>query len=149
MRIITEKDIAPHIEKNIIFFHRRRLKSLEDLKLKTVLKRKNPYLFRAKNIVTASELVKGILDAHLSSQEETIFGDFLEDLAIFICGHVYHGRKSAAEGIDLEFAKDGTLHIVAIKSGPNWGNSSQIKRMVDIRSQQHGIGIANAPCRGW
>ena len=144
MRIITEKDIAPHIEKNIISFHRRRLKSLEDLKLKTVLKRKNPYLFRAKNIVTASELVKGILDAHLSSQEETIFGGFLENLAIFICGHVYQGRKSAAEGIDLEFTKDGTLHIVAIKSGPNWGNSSQIKRMVDNFKKAKRILATNA-----
>jgi len=96
-----------------------------------VLKRKNPYLFKAKNVTTAGELVKGILDAHLSSQEETIFGGFLEGLAIFICGKVYAGRKSSAEGVDLEFTRDGTVYIVTIKSGPNWGNSSQIGRMVD------------------
>ncbi len=41
------------------------------------------------------------------------------------------GGLSIAEGIDLEMEKDGTLYIVAIKSGPVWGNSSQIARMCD------------------
>ena len=67
--------------------------------------------------------MKTILDAHLSSQEEGIFGGFLEELAVFICGRVYRGKKSSAEGIDLEFEKDGTSYLVSIKSGPNWGNS--------------------------
>ena len=64
--------IARYIEDNIPAFHHRRLESLGGLKLKNVLKRKNPYLFKAKNVNTAGELVKGILDAHLSSQEETM-----------------------------------------------------------------------------
>lgn len=128
---ITENEITKFIEQNIPSFHQRRLESLSGLKLNDVLKRKNPYLFKAKNINTASDLVKGILNAHLSSQEETIFGDFLESLAVFICGKVYGGRESAAEGIDLEFVKDGVLYIVSIKSGPNWGNSSQINKMKD------------------
>ena len=100
--------------------------SLSGLRLREVLKRKNPYLFKAKNLVTAAELVSGMLTACLSSQEETIFGAFLEGLAIFICARAYAGRKSAAEGIDLEFEKDAILYIVSLKSGPNWGNSSQI-----------------------
>ena len=128
---ITENEIRNYIEQTIPSFHSRRLESLSGLELKEVMKRKNPYLFKAKNINTASELVTGILDAHLSSQEETIFGDFLEGLAIFICGRVYGGRESSAEGIDLEFEKGGTLYIVSIKSGPNWGNSSQINKMKD------------------
>ena len=49
----------------------------------------------------------------------------MEKLAIFINQRVYGGRKSAAEGIDLEFDTNGTRYIVSIKSGPNWGNSSQ------------------------
>ncbi|MDQ6631628.1 MAG: cytosolic protein [Verrucomicrobiota bacterium] len=128
---ITENEIKNYIEENIPAFHQRRLASLAGLKLKEVLKRKNPYLFRAKNITTAAELVKGILDAHLSSQEETVFGGFLEGIAIFICAKVYGGHKSAAEGIDLELIKEGVVYIVTIKSGPNWGNSGQIGRMVD------------------
>jgi len=131
MGSVTEAEITKYIEENIPSFHLRRVGSLGGLRLKEVLKRKNPYLFKAKNVNTAADLVKGILDAHLSSQEETIFGDFLEGLAIFICGRVYGGRKSAAEGIDLEFEKEGIRYIVTIKSGPNWGNSSQINKMKD------------------
>jgi anthranilate/para-aminobenzoate synthase component II len=88
-------------------------------------------LFRAKNIVSGPELVRSFLDAYLSSQEEGIFGTFLEGLARFICERVYRGHKSSAEGIDLEFTKKGVTYIVSIKSGPNWGNASQIRRMID------------------
>lgn len=88
-------------------------------------------MFRAKNQTTAQDLVKTILDAHLSSQEEGIFGGFLEELAVFICSRVYGGRKSSSEGIDLEFSKNGINYIISIKSGPNWGNSRQIARMKD------------------
>lgn len=118
-------------EENIAQFHQKRLDNLRLLKLKTILKRKNPYLFKAKNLLTAGSLVETVLDAHLSSQEETLFGDFLEELAIYINAQVYGGKKSSSEGIDLEFDQDGIRYIVSIKSGPNWGNSSQIKKMQD------------------
>ncbi len=75
--------------------------------------------------------MKSILDAHLSSQEEGIFGGLLEELAIFICQRAYGGIKSSAEGIDLEFIDDGVRYIISVKSDPNWGNSSQIAKMKD------------------
>lgn len=131
MRQISLNEVAEFVEGNIGDFHRRRVENIQRINLTTILKRKNPYLFRAKNISTAQDLVKGLLDAHLSSQEEAIFGEFLERLAIFVCSRVFNGRKSAAEGIDLEFERNDTLYIVSIKSGPNWGNSSQVKRMVE------------------
>jgi hypothetical protein len=131
MKTITQQDLVAFIEKNIPDFHARRIASLQDLKLANVLRRKNPYLFKAKHITMADEFVRRVLDAHLSSQEETVFGDFLEQLAIFVCSHVFGGRKSSAEGVDLEFARDGNYYIVSIKSGPNWGNSSQIRKMKD------------------
>lgn len=81
--------------------------------------------------MTAQELIEGIVSAFISSSEEGIFGDWLEGLAIYINQKVYGGRKSATTGIDLEFDKANTRYIVSIKSGPNWGNSSQIKKMVD------------------
>lgn len=128
---LKKHDIIMYVEQNVGDFHAKRALSLSSLQLENVLLRKNPYLFKAKNFLTVQDLVKILLDAHLSSQEETIFGDFLEGLAIFVCNKVYGGRKSSAEGIDLEFEKDGTKYIVAIKSGPNWGNSGQIARMKD------------------
>lgn len=131
MKSITQQEIIEYVEDNIPEFHQNRLQKLKFLKLKDVLKRKNPYLFKVKNITTASEFIRIILDAFLSSQEESLFGGFLEEFAIFICGKVYGGRKSATEGIDLEIEKENTKYIVSIKSGPNWGNSSQIKKMED------------------
>lgn len=129
MPLPNPKDIRDYVAANISGFHQTRLLRLEDLKLKQILKRKNPYLFKAKNILTAEALVRVLLDAHLSSQEETLFGDFLEGLGIYINAKTFGGRKSNAEGIDLEFDRDGIRWLVSIKSGPNWGNSSQINKM--------------------
>ena len=129
MKKLNIQDVAQYVEKNIGTFHEKRIQSLDGLKLVNVLKRKNPYLFKAKYVLTADQIVRGIVDAHISSNEETIFGDWLEGLAIFINGKVFDGRKSGIPNIDLEFDNDGTRYIVTIKSGPNWGNSSQIKKM--------------------
>jgi hypothetical protein len=145
MKPLDLNDIVRFIEDNIGTFHAKRLDSLQNLKLRTILKRKNLYLFKAKNILTAQDIVKGLLDAHLSSQEETIFGEFLEQLAIFICGRVYGGRKSAAEGIDLEFERDNIKYVVTIKSGPHWGNSGQIKDMKANFKKAKMILHTNAP----
>ena len=88
------KEIGQYVQNNIGIFHNGRLESLKKLKLNDILKRKNPYLFKAKNILDAHDLVKILLDAYLSSQEETIFGNFLEGLAIFINEKAYNGWKS-------------------------------------------------------
>ena len=131
MKRITQQEITDYIETNIQDFYQRRLDRLQNLKLMDVLRRKNPYLFKTQNISVAPEFVKNLLDAHLSSQEETILDNFLEELAIFISAEVYGGQKSSAEGIDLEFEKDNIRYIVSIKSGPNWGNSSQVAKLRD------------------
>jgi len=149
MRQISENEIRSYVEKNIQSFHSRRLENLSKQTLNKLLSRKNPYLYKAKNLITAQDLVKSLLDAHLSSQEEGIFGDFLEGLAIFICSKTLGGWKSGIPGIDLEFERDETRYIVNIKSGPNWGNSSQIKKMKEefrqakrtIRTSGHAVRI--------
>ena len=124
-------DVGAYVKENVGSFHKGRLESLKRLRLNKILERKNPYLFKAKDILLAQDLVRILLDAYLSSQEETIFGNFLEGLAIFVNNIVYNGRKSSTQGIDLEFDKNKIRYIVAIKSGPNWGNSSQIRKMQD------------------
>ncbi len=130
MPAVGQDEITRYVEKHIPDFHSARLESLKRLELLKVLGRKNPYLFKAKGLTTPRELVKAVLDAFLSSQEETMIGGFLEGLAIFVARRAYgaHG-KSSATGIDLEFDKDGKRHLVAIKSGPVWGNSDQIAKM--------------------
>jgi hypothetical protein len=129
MKKLEQKVVTQYVENNIGTFHQKRIQSLDSLKLIKVLKRKNPYLYKAKYVLTAEQIVKGIVDAHISSNEETIFGDWLEGLAIFINEKVYSGRKSGIQNIDLEFDRENIRYIVNIKSGPNWGNSSQINKM--------------------
>ena len=116
------------VNEHIVAFHNKRIDILSKLTLQQLID-KNPYLFRAKNITKASELIEGTMSAFLSSSEEKLFGDFLEDLAIFIAGKTTNGHKSASQGIDLEFEKDGVYYIVSVKSGSNWGNSSQHKKL--------------------
>jgi hypothetical protein len=148
MNNLNLKDVTLYVEENIGTFHQKRIDSLNKLKLKTILKKKNPYLFKAKYLLTAEQIIKGLTDAFVSSNEETIFGDWLEGLAIFINAKVYDGRKSGITGIDLEFDKEGIRNILTIKSGPNWGNSSQISKMrADFKTAMKTLRTSNSKLR--
>lgn len=127
---ITIEEIQKFVENNIGRYHSKRLENLQTLDFLEIIKRKNPYLFKAKDL-NAPKLVKSLLDAHLSSQEESMFGDFLEELAIYINNKIYGGQKSSTDGIDLDFTRDGIRYLVAIKSGPNWANKSQKKKLIN------------------
>lgn len=117
-----------YVNENITRFHQTRIEGIRKLKLSNLIS-KNPYLFRAKNVQTASEFVELNLQAFLSSSEEKSFGGFLEDLAIFVAEKTCNGHKSSAQGIDLEFIDDNTHFLISIKSGPRWGNSSQMAQL--------------------
>lgn len=148
MNALDLERVKEYVNETIVGFHESRVQSLERLDLKRLLS-KNPYLFRAKNILTASELITDLLAAFLSSSEEKLFGDFLEDLAIFIATETCNGHKSAAEGVDLEFLNKGIHYVVSIKSGPRWGNSSQQRKLAEdlmkavqrIKQSQHGANV--------
>jgi hypothetical protein len=121
----TLQKIRQYVNENIDLFHDTRLVKIKGLRLNEVLKRKNPYLFKAKNINLASELVQSIVEATLYASEEGLFGKFLEGLAIFVSEVTSGGQKSGITGIDLELTRDGVRYLIAIKSGQNWGNASQ------------------------
>lgn len=130
MKKLNLREVTQYVEGNISSFHQKRLDYVQTkIVLNKILKQKNPYLFRAKNILTAQDLIKGFLDAFLQSQEETLFGQFIEGLAIYVCDKVYNAKKSELIGVDLEFEKAGCIYIVEIKAGWNWGNASQIKQL--------------------
>ncbi|MBU0510805.1 MAG: cytosolic protein [Chloroflexi bacterium] len=128
MNPLNLDEVNEFVNENIVDFHQQRLKSLETLTLNKLLK-KNPYLLKAKHVTTAIDFVDGFLDAFLSSSEEKLFGDFLEELALFVAGKTTGGHKSTAPGADLEFINREVYYIVSIKSGPNWGNSSQQNKL--------------------
>lgn len=106
-------------------FYRNLIANLDNVDLNKVLKRKNPYLYRAKGINNAAQIVEGILAAYVSSSEETIFGNvFFEPLAIAVSG----GQKAVTEGIDITVDKDNTLYAIAVKSGISVFNADSRKR---------------------
>lgn len=124
-------DIKAYVKDNIGTFHRDRIAKLQELKLLTLLSKKNPYLYKAMDLNTSSEVVNSLASAFMISAEETIFGNWLEGLAIFVAEKCYAGQKSTTEGIDLEMEKSGIRYIVSIKSGPNWSNSSSMAKLRD------------------
>lgn len=155
---VDQHEVTEFINEHIVEFHDARLNALKKVELKKILKKKNPYLFKAKNIQTCEELIRVLLDAFLSSQEETIFGEFLEKLAIFVCGKTRSGYKSGIPGVDLEIEEGNTRYIIAIKSGPKWSNKSSLSAMREdfkkakktLRTQQSGINVVaiNGCCYG-
>lgn len=125
------KKVELYVRENISQFHEARINKLKTLKLEDLLKKKNPYMYKAKNINAADTLVRSLASAFMSSAEETMFGDWLEGLAIFVASEVYGGRKSSADGIDLEMDKDGYHYVVSIKSGPKWSNSTSLRKQME------------------
>lgn len=125
---LDSKQLEKLIEENLNEFYRSRLEKLDSLKLKAVLRRKNPYLYRALNTEKASDIVEQILMAFLSSSDEAVFGDkFFEPIAKTVSG----GVVSPSEGVDVAVETDNRYSAYAVKSGPNPFNSSAKKRQND------------------
>ena len=100
-------------------------KTLDNIDVDKILKRKNPYLYRAKGISSAGQIVDGILAAYVSSSEETVFGNtFFEPIAIVVSG----GQKAVTEGVDITVDKNNTIYSIAVKSGTSVFNADSRKR---------------------
>jgi site-specific DNA-methyltransferase (cytosine-N4-specific) len=123
-RFLAESVVTPFYYERLMYLRCR-------MSLQDIISRKNPHLLKAKNIASPDELVRSSVDAFLSSQEETMFGNKLEMFAIYVSETLYGGFKSKLPSVDLEFERAGVYHIVGIKSGVNWGNSDQVNRMRD------------------
>ncbi|MBW4492693.1 MAG: hypothetical protein KME26_06305 [Oscillatoria princeps RMCB-10] len=114
------------IKQQLDVFYERRILTLSKLDLGKTLKRKNPYLFRALGIQKASEIVEQLLQAFMSASDESVFGTvFLEPIAKQICG----GITAGTSGLDVITETPEIYTVIQIKSGPNWGNSSQWKQL--------------------
>ena len=122
---MNQSELENLIRRSLDDFYQRRIKKLSELKLNTVLRKKNPYLLKAIGVQKASEIVEEILKAYMSSSDETIFGDaFFEPIAKMCSG----GIVSPSEGVDVAIETDTVYKAIAVKSGPSIFNSSQAKR---------------------
>ena len=121
-----EAEVVRAIAKALKTFYGTLIEKIDTLDIKKVIKRKNPYLYRAKAMESASEIVESVLSAFVTSSEETIFGNcFFEPIAIAVSG----GNKALAEGIDLMIQDDdsNTIYAIAVKSGPSVFNADSKK----------------------
>jgi hypothetical protein len=109
-------------------FYARRISALDGLNLEKVLSRKNPYLFRANGISNAPEMINQLLAAHISSSDEGIFGDeFFEPIFKFVTG----AQIAGARGVDFIIETGDSYQAIALKSGPNAFNSSQVDKQTE------------------
>lgn len=126
--MIDSEILRQLIAESLDEFYRRRTHRLGSLKLKHILLRKNPYLYKALGTRQAQEIVEGILQAYLSSSDEGLFGDaFFEPIARKVSG----GTVSPSEGVDIAIETEDRYIAIAVKSGPNPYNASQVKRQSD------------------
>ena len=126
---VDEKAVEEAIAHALEEFYTSLLAKIDNINIEDIMKRKNPYLYRAKAMQSASEIVESVLSATVSSSEETIFGNcFFEPLAIAASG----GNKALAEGVDIMVQNkdnnDDVIYAVAVKSGPSVFNADSKKR---------------------
>ena len=122
-----EQAVIEAIAKALETFYGTLIAKVDAINIIQIMKRKNPYLYRAKAMENASEIVESVLSAFVSSSEETIFGNcFFEPIAIAASG----GNKALAEGIDIMVHDNAnnTIYAVAVKSGPSVFNADSKKR---------------------
>ena len=121
----SEEAIVEAIAIALDNFYTNLIKKVDSLNVKAVMKRKNPYLFRAKAMNGAAQIIDAILAAFVSSSEETIFGNvFFEPIAIA----AVQGQKALAEGLDIMVERDNTIYAIAVKSGTSVFNADSRKK---------------------
>jgi hypothetical protein len=121
----NEEAIVKAIADALDNFYTSLIAKVDDLNIKKVLKRKNPYLFRAKAMNGAAQIVDAILAAFVSSSEETIFGNvFFEPIAVASA----QGQKALAEGIDVMVERGDAIYAIAVKSGTSVFNADSRKK---------------------
>jgi hypothetical protein len=121
----SEEAVVAAIATALDEFYSALIAKIDKINIRNIMHRKNPYLFRAKAMSGASQIVEAILAAFISSSEETIFGNvFFEPIATA----AGQGQKALAEGVDVMAERGDTIYAVAVKSGPSVFNADSKKK---------------------
>ena len=125
-----EEKIKQTIAKALEDFYGSLINKIDAINIKDVMKSKNPYLYRAKSLHKSDVIINSVLQAFISSSEETIFGNcFFEPLAIAACG----GEKSTTTGVDIELndSARNIRYVIAVKSGTSIFNADGVRKQED------------------
>lgn len=123
----NEEHVKEAIAKALEVFYSSLIAKIDNINIRDIMKSKNPYLYRAKSMQTSAEIVESVLQAFVSSSEETIFGNcFFEPIAIAASG----GMKSATKGVDIEIfdSASNMKYFIAVKSGTSIFNADSLKK---------------------
>lgn len=141
--MISAAKLQARIAELLEEFYKRRQAKLSELKLLEILRRKNPYLYRARGVKSAAEIVQEMLEAFVTSSDEGIFGDcFFEPLAKWAAMESNNdgtGRvivtTAEAPSVDV-IIQDAVSYIaVAVKSGTSvFTHMSRQKQEEDFAS---------------
>lgn len=140
------------VKKCIIDYEERLSNKLNEINIDNLLRSTNPYLLRFKMISgelsSVEQAVDYLIQTYKIESEQTIFGEFFEQIYYFLAESAgWELEIDPCESIDCVCTKTikdvVEKKAVSIKSGPSWGNSDQIKKMIDnfnVIKQKH-VGI--------
>ncbi|OOV86691.1 PmeII family type II restriction endonuclease [Oceanospirillum linum] len=159
--MIKQDALDREISRLLNILYEKRFAKLDEIDLKRLLK-KNPYLFRSIGLNDSSELIEAMLDAFLSSSDETLFGnDFFEPLAFWTAKNavlVDHEKRESvtvgsASGTDLAIETANSYLAIAVKSGTNIFNSQSTKgqstEFLELKSRLRKLGKEIRPIIGY
>jgi Type II restriction endonuclease EcoO109I len=132
--MIDKKALEAEVGRLLKILYHKRLAALDKLSLKRLLD-KNPYLYRALGFNDSLELLRQVLNAFVSSSDETIFGNaFFEPLALWSANasNEHSGGErvvtiSDGAGVDISIRNKTTHMAIAVKSSKGIFNSQSEK----------------------
>jgi len=135
---ITDKELDEKVEELLSSFYSKRIAGLEKAKAEIAsrIKNKNPYLFCALGISSPEDFISALLDAHISSSDETLFGnDFFEPLAKWSASKAWKDpegnctvQTSLETGVDISIETLTKDYCIAVKSGVKIFNAQSKKQ---------------------
>jgi hypothetical protein len=149
MNIIDQNTLNFFLDEKFEEYYNNKVTILTKIKFEDLFS-DNPYLFSLGNYYKdANTIVSEWINKYIEDSDKFLFEDFILNLAVFVAEMTCGGHKSTATGIDLEFSNKDIYYVVSVKSGPNWGNSSQqrkleqdfINAVTRIRQSRRGINV--------
>jgi hypothetical protein len=119
--------IASAIKRLTLEFQKKKLERLEDISVKELFAKIDPFLLNLSDISIALKWATVNLDRFMSDSEETLKGQMYERIAFAIAA-LRFGTITTKDPFDIRIFKD-KLYLLEVKSGANWGNSSQWKAL--------------------
>jgi hypothetical protein len=157
--MIEQKALETEVARLLDVLYRRRLDILGGIQLDRLLQ-KNPYLYRAMGISQAEEWVENLLQAFVSSSDETIFGnEFFEPLALWSAKAAEFPNDKrdvtvgGGAGYDVGIETESAYRAIAVKSGTNifnaQSNSAQTTQFAALQSRLKKTGKQFLPIIGY